>query len=205
MKQLTSILFISVLLFNLFGYTMVINYLQKTNEANLASQLDNGQYEDADLISIKTPLNLPYYTNSSNYERVYGSIEIEGVEYEYVKRRVYNDSLELLCLPDKIHQKLQSAKVDFFKMSNDVPGSSQSKKNTSFKNVLPEYYETLSTYLLMPVYKPGKEYFIFTAQILSSTFSLVEEQPPEKRQPHNNAKENRWKNNNCSGTESFRN
>ncbi len=161
---------------------MVISFMQKTNESNLALQLDNEQYDDADLISIKTPLNLPYYTNSKEYERAYGSIEIEGIEYEYVKRRVSNDSLELLCLPDKIHQKLQSAKVDFFKMSNDIPGSSQNKKNTSLKNVLPEFCEQLSAYSFNPVYKIGTKYFIFHAKIISSTFSLVEEQPPEQMQ-----------------------
>ncbi len=182
LKQLTAILFISVLAFNLFGYRMFIGYLQKANETTLAVQLDMGQYNETELISIKTPLNLPYYTNSENYERVYGSIEIEGVQYDYVKRRIYNDSLELLCLPDKIDQKLQSAKVDFFKMSSDIPNSSQSKKNTSFKNVLPEFCEELATYSLNPVYKTGKKYFTFTTQMLPSTFSLVEEQPPEQMQ-----------------------
>ena len=156
--------------------------MQKTNETKLAIQLDNEQYDDADLISIKTPLNLPYYNNSNEYERAYGSIELEGVEYEYVKRRIYNDSLELLCLPDKAHQKLQSAKVDFFKMSNDIPNSSQNKKNTSFKNVLPEFCEELAAYSLRPVYKMSNEYFIFTAQMLPSTFFFVEEQPPEQLQ-----------------------
>ncbi len=70
LKQLTAILFISVLAFNLFGYRMFIGYLQKANETTLAVQLDMGQYNETELISIKTPLNLPYYTNSENYERV---------------------------------------------------------------------------------------------------------------------------------------
>ncbi|MFN2440043.1 MAG: hypothetical protein ABR503_12645 [Chitinophagaceae bacterium] len=161
---------------------MVISLMQRANQTNLTLQLDNEEYDETDLISIKTPLNLPYYSNSPTYERAYGSIEIGGVEYEYVKRRVYNDSLELLCLPNKVHQKLQSAKVEFFKMSSDIPGSSQNKKNTSFKNVLPEFCEDLAPYSLRPVFKPGQEYFSFTAQILPSSFSLVEEQPPEHRQ-----------------------
>ena len=161
---------------------MFIGYLQKANETTLAVQLDMGQYNETELISIKTPLNLPYYTNSENYERVYGSIEIEGVGYEYVKRRIYNDSLELLCLPDKVHQKLESAKVDFFKMSSDIPGSSQNKKNASFKNVLPEFCEAMAIFSLRPAYKTGNEYFIFATQILPTTFSLVEEQPPEQMQ-----------------------
>ncbi len=182
MKQLTAILFLSVLSFNLFGYSIVISFLQQTNETNLVIKLDKGQYHDADLISIKTSLNLPYYTNSPDYERVYGSIEIEGVEYEYVKRRIYNDSLELLCLPDRVHQKLESAKVDFFKMSSDIPNSSQNKKHTSFKNVLPEFCEAMAIFSLRPAYKTGNEYFIFATQILPTTFSLVEEQPPEQMQ-----------------------
>jgi len=134
------------------------------------------------LISIKTPLNLPYYTNSENYERVYGSIEIEGVQYEYVKRRVHNDSLELLCLPNKMHQKLQAAKVDFFKMSSDLPPFSQNKKNTSFNNLLPEFCEAFAFYSLRPGCAVQNEYFNFSSQILPSTFSLVEQQPPDSIQ-----------------------
>ena len=161
---------------------MVIDFMQKNQQNNFAFQLDNKQYDDADLISIKTPLHLPYYNNQETFERAYGSIEIEGIEYEYVKRRIHNDSLELLCLPDKVHQKLQSAKVDFFKMSNDVPASSQHKKNANFKNVLPEYFATLSHYSCRAAFNLTARYLIFSEQILPSTFSLVEEQPPEQMQ-----------------------
>jgi hypothetical protein len=67
-------------------------------------------------------------------------------------------------------------------MSSDIPNSSQNKKHTSFKNVLPEFCEAMAIFSLRPAYKTGNEYFIFATQILPTTFSLVEEQPPEQMQ-----------------------
>ena len=84
-----------MLLFNLVGYQLVIDFLQHRQTAILTARLDKEAYAEADLISIKTPIALPYYTNSAEYERIDGTIEMDGVAYHYVKRRVYNDSL--LC------------------------------------------------------------------------------------------------------------
>ena len=115
LKRLSSILFLFVLLFNFWGYRFMIDCLQDQQDISLNSQLDADQYNDQDLISIKTSLNLPYYTNSGSYERAYGSINVNGVDYEYVKRRVYNDTLELLCLPNQAKTNLQTVKNQFFK------------------------------------------------------------------------------------------
>ena len=110
LKRLTAILFLLILLFNLCGYRYVISRLEKSSEILLEKQVDTQAYNDDDLISVKTKLNLPYYSNSPTYERAYGSININGKEYEYVKRRIYQDTLELLCLPN--HTKTQLSVVD---------------------------------------------------------------------------------------------
>jgi hypothetical protein len=88
--------------------------------------LDNNRYDETQLISIKIPVtSLPYYNNSKSFERTDGQIEISGIEYNYVKRRIYNDSLELLCIPNRMAMQLRSAKDDFFKLINDLQGLSK--------------------------------------------------------------------------------
>ena len=77
----------------------MITYMQERHASVLEKKLDRQQYNDKDLITIKTALDLPYYASSTDYERAYGSVEVNGVTYEYVKRRVHRDTLELLCLP----------------------------------------------------------------------------------------------------------
>lgn len=95
----------------------------------MVAQLDANRFDQSRLISIKAPVvNLPYYTNSAEWNRVDGSITIAGVEYNYVKLRIYNDSLELLCIPNTDAARLLACKVDYVKLINGLQGSGQGKK-----------------------------------------------------------------------------
>ena len=182
MKRFTAIAFLLIMLFNLFGYRVIFHFVHKANEAQLHLQLDNDWYNEAELVSIKTPLNLPYYLNSIEFEKISGSIEIEGVEYEYVKRRVYNDSLELLCVPDKTQQKLKNAEVDFIKMTAEVPGSSNTKKNAATKIMLPEYCDVTSQYGIDMSGVVTNKYYSFNTTIPVRNFSSKQDKPPEDKQ-----------------------
>jgi len=129
------------MLFNLYGYRLVIRYLHSWSTVQLSVRLDKNIYDDASLISIKTPLLLPYYTNSETYERVDGEILIDGEYYNYVKRRIFNDSLELLCLPNSIKSRLDKVEAAFSKSASGSTTGEDSKKATIVKNVLPEFCE----------------------------------------------------------------
>jgi hypothetical protein len=123
----------------------MIDCMQDSQARILTSKLDKADYKESDLISIKTSLHLPYYTSSSTYERAYGSVNVDGVVYEYVKRRVYNDTLELLCLPNDAKTKLLSAKNDITKMSVDgQPSQTNKKPVTILKISLPDFFQELS-------------------------------------------------------------
>lgn len=183
MRRLTAILFLSVFGFNLAGYQLVIGYLQQQQDTRLVAQLDQMEYSHEQLISIKTPLTLPYYSNSEAYERVDGTIEMEGIEYRYVKRRVFNDSLELLCIPNWGKEQLQSAKLEFFKLSNDWTSSQGGKKSTAtWKQVLPEFCEEISFYSCTPVAAIRQSFGMLPAPALPSLCIRVQEQPPDSMQ-----------------------
>lgn len=171
---------LAVLLFNLYGYQLLIDYMQQRHNVILVAQLDKDEYRNEDLISIKTPLSLPYYNRSLDFERVDGAIEINGVAYNYVKRRIINDSLELLCLPNTVKQKLQTAKSDFFKISNDVQQPENGKKAANIiKSVLPEYCNALTTYSLPALAAEKQAYALSLTPFTTSVFKLTPEQPPE--------------------------
>jgi hypothetical protein len=90
------------------------------------------------------PVALPYQTSHINFERCYGEVEINGVHYTYVKRRVFNDSLTLLCLPNYEKTKIADAGSDFFKLINGLQptpsgNSEKSSSTTVFKHLLAEY------------------------------------------------------------------
>lgn len=145
MKRIAAILLLGLLLFNWIGYELYTAVLQNNADKTMVANIDENNYSDADLISIKVPaIHLSSYVNSKEFQRVDGKIEIAGVQYNYVKRRFSEDSLELLCIPNKTATSLQTAKNEFFKLVNDLQHPGQSKKsdqhNSSFKGFNAEYY-----------------------------------------------------------------
>jgi len=129
LKKLFAIALLGILLFNWGGYRLLTDFLEDRADLQLEAQLDQDNYDESTLISIKVPTNLPYYHNNINYERVDGSINIRGVEYKYVKRRIYNDSLELMCIPNLAKTGMQNARDDFFRLANDLVTNNSTKKS----------------------------------------------------------------------------
>lgn len=142
MRRLTAILLLGVLLYNWLGYRLVYDCLQHRAAKELEARLDGEDYDESRLIEIRVPLNLPYISSWSEFERYDGEIEIDGQHYKYVKRRVYNGSLILLCLPNEKGQKIREACNDYFKQVNDLQHPSKNKSgNTTvfFKSLQAEY------------------------------------------------------------------
>lgn len=144
MKKFSSILLIALFLFNFFGYRFVFNYQQKQADLRLEASLDKDDFNEADLITVTVPLSVPYQNNQQNFERVDGELKIDGKLYKYVKRKISQGQLVLLCLPNNDKMKLQSAKEEFFKYANDLVQNNSSNKSSHtksgiFKNILGEY------------------------------------------------------------------
>ncbi len=128
-KRIASILLLSILLFNWGGYRFFMSYLENRSDSRLEASLDQNNYSESDLISIKVATHLPYYASSEKFERIDGEINVKGVNYKYVKRRLYNDTLELLCIPNISKTGIQQAGGNFFRLANDIATNS-SKKST---------------------------------------------------------------------------
>ena len=151
-KRTVAILLISILLFNWVGYQLYTAIMEHHADNTMIASLDQNNYSESDLISIKVPaIHLSSYVNSKEFERVDGKVEINGMQYNYVKRRLFNDSLELLCIPNKKATQLKSAKDEFFKLVNDLQHPGQSKTDqhaASFKCFNGEYYSDLDQFAI---------------------------------------------------------
>jgi hypothetical protein len=90
---------------------LLLSSLLDKADRELETRLDENRYDESQLISIKVPVtHLSYYNTSDQFERVDGNIEVGGVQYKYVKRRIFNDSLEVLCIPNHTAMQLQAMK-----------------------------------------------------------------------------------------------
>jgi hypothetical protein len=174
-----------ILLFNWIGYRLFSSYIEGNANSELEAQLDNNGYDESELISIKVPaVHLCYYTPSIQFERVDGQIEIGNVQYNYVKRRLYNDSLELLCIPNREAMKLHAAKDDFFKLVNDLQYTGQGKKSNSRPGDFKDF--SVDQYIVNDLLKPVDLYYTITKRSLfclaglSSCLRFIPGQPPEK-------------------------
>lgn len=187
MKRLAAILLIGILFFNWYGYQLLTQYWQERADSKLQARLDKNEYTDDQLISVKIPLTSVSYSNYNNagisgFERVDGQIDIHGVRYQYVKRRVVGESLELLCIPNETAMKLQQVKNDFFRQANDLQQQNQGKKTPSspVKDLSKDYQPT-AMHIAVPdalaALSPAPG--VYTCPHLHSCFSPTAEMPPD--------------------------
>lgn len=183
LKRIGAILLLLIFLFNWFGYRIVSDFLEQKFNARLEEKFDNNNYDESQLVEIKVPINLPYQTTWTSFERYDGEIELNGIHYKYVKRRVHNDSLVLLCLPNEKKMELQTTRDDFFRLINDLSPAQGKKSDTpnslSFKNFTTEYYKEKNDWMIAVLSE--QHVFHNTKNCFHSLagFATTAEQPPE--------------------------
>jgi hypothetical protein len=131
---------------------------------------------------MRIPLNLPYLNDQPEFERVDGEIELNGQIYKYVKRKVENGDLVVLCVPNKDKMRLQTAQNDFFKLVNDLQNNNKGKKSesgTSYKNFLTEYKPEQNDWYIDMNRSSGYEYFTTQSPLRNLFTGKTPEQPPE--------------------------
>jgi hypothetical protein len=183
MKKTIAIVLLIIHVFNLAGYHALFAFLQQKASTQIIEQLDNGAYQTADLVEVKIPYPLPYAANWPDYQRFDGEVDINGMHYNYVKRKMSNDTLYLLCIPNREKTKLAAAKNDYFNAVNEVTNPSQEKKSPS--NSLQktfgttEYNNLIENYSLTVPANPFAQVHPSVQPILPNQFISSPFQPPK--------------------------
>ena len=135
-------------LFNIAGYSIVFQFLMQHSDRLLAEKIDAGKINSSELFEMKVPLHLPYTTNSDIYEPAIGNVEIEGVHYSYVKKRVSSDTLYILCLQNNQKTRLKNAKTSYSAQVSEASQNGKKQQDHSPKKSVPatEYFYQLSVY-----------------------------------------------------------
>ncbi|MEP6749887.1 MAG: hypothetical protein ABJB86_19270 [Bacteroidota bacterium] len=185
MKKIASILLLGILLFNWCGYRWVINLVQQQADIKLEAKLDRNDYDESQLVEIKVPVNMPYQTDWANFERYDGEIEVNGIHYKYVARKVQDGQLVLKCIPNQTKQRLESAKDDLFKITNDLQQDNAAKKSgvpnsILVKNVLGDY-DNLQQLSIAALYTSlsRQSYNVYQLSLATNLHHSTPEQPPE--------------------------
>jgi hypothetical protein len=185
LKKIASILLLGILLFNWCGYRWVINIVQQQADTKLEASLDRNEYDESQLIEIKVPLSMPYQTDWAGFERYDGEIEVNGVHYKYVKRKVQDGQLVLKCIANQTKQRLESAKDDIFKTTNDLQQDNAAKKAgvpnpAPVKNILSDY-DNLQQLSIAALHASLSEqsYNVYQQNLVADLFHSIAEQPPK--------------------------
>ena len=178
MRKLAAILLFTLLVFNVIGYWLCIEYALNKSDKDLEAKLDKGLYNTTELITLKIPLNLPYQTDRNDYERVNGEINVNGTIYKYVQRKVYNDTLTLQCILHTEKSKLQQKANDYFGKINDFTRNGNNKKAEVFKQLFSDY--DLNTFAPTPISNERKgNYHLFDNTYLIHHVLPVHDRPPQ--------------------------
>ena len=148
----------------------------------MEQSIDRQAYSAESLVEIRVPLHMPYTNNQKQFEQFSGSIRLNGKDYNYIKRRIYNDTLILLCLPDIAKTQIKNARETYTGLLNDLPASATGKKATGniYKNFTGEYeHNTIET--VQPLLLSNfQQYFLHNQSLLPSSFICSPEQPPDR-------------------------
>lgn len=170
-----------VLLFNLLGYQFFYSYIIDQASFQIREKADHSQLVESDLTEIKIKLNLPYIKDWASYERYDGELELNGVYYSYVKRKVYHDTLFLLCVRNERKTALTAEKIAFHSTTNDLQRDGKGSKEFSLKKgpFSPEYRQIPDEYLFALYLVVGCGKVSAADCQLSDPYLLSFDQPPE--------------------------
>lgn len=182
MKKIAAIVLLSILLFNTWGYRWLITYLEEKATLRLEQKLETGDYDESMLVEVKIPLQLPYYTNWSEYERHYGETEWNGQNYQYVKRKLFNDTLYLLCFPHTEKNNIQTAAADIFRSVNNIQRDGIPQKShqpSVIKLMLSEFLEAETSFKARTTSDIQLSLIAKSIDLYSQFTPSTPEQPPE--------------------------
>ena len=144
----------------------------------LESKLDDGRFNDADLVALKIPLNLPYNNNWAEFERVNGEITIGNITYKYVKQKVFNDTLILLCIPHDSKTIIEQNTADYSGKVNGIPMNEGGKKADVLKKQMSDYdYD--EAYAAAIVTEKSQRIFLRNNVCKHQKYNSPQEQPPD--------------------------
>lgn len=184
MKKFTAIFFLILFAFNWFGYRLVYDYLQQKSNENLEALFDQNLYDESELVELKIAVNVPYQTSRADFERCDGEINVDGILYKYVKRKLSNDTLYLMCLKNTDKMTLEKAKNKIYKLTNDLGQNDQNGKTDHYKsvtkNLQPVYNESSFDVIInSPLSVTDNLWLPANTEVINLLSHQTPEQPPD--------------------------
>lgn len=141
MKRLIASLLLSLFLLNILGFYVLLIGIEFRLSEEANRQLDFGNVQTGDLITLKVPLSLPYGVHQ-NFVRTKGQFQYQGQFYRLVKTRYASDTLTIVCVRDAQIKKVNQALTDYVKTFADNPINGKHPDSKKFQSLAKDYLST---------------------------------------------------------------
>ncbi len=108
--------------------------MQQNADKQFVLLVDNNGFDKRNLIEIKIPNPIPYTKAVANFDRINGEITFKSKVYKYVYRKISEDYISILCLPDVNKTNINNAEKKFEHTVNNV--AQNNKETKSSKNLV---------------------------------------------------------------------
>ncbi len=168
----------------MIGYRAWFYYAEKKADAVMEANLDNEQYNVNDLVALTIPLDNPYQLEQKTFERVNGEISYQGKTFKYVKRKVADGNLIILCIRDDHKMVLKKAKTEYGNIANDFTGNGKNssrpgiQKNFNGNDYIEHQYANVP---MWPFANYDLTYFSFNSDCFADPHISLPGKPPRFR------------------------
>lgn len=180
-RKIATILLLTFLFFNWVGCWLYISWSEHREAACVVARLDKEQYNADQLIVLKVSADgIPYSNSSTTFERTDGEIEVGNIHYRYVRKRLFNDSVEFLCLPDHETSRLHRVRNDLLRLTTDIPdnhGKSDPKGKTA-QVLLKTFWQDITVIAIDSWSVPPVSINITRESALCQGHARIGKQPP---------------------------
>lgn len=105
--------------------------MQQHADKQFVLLVDNNDFDKNNLIEIKIPNPIPYTKAVANFDRIDGEITLKNRVYKYVYRKISEDYITILCLPDANKTKINNAEKRFERTVNNTAAANNEGKQTN--------------------------------------------------------------------------
>jgi len=179
MNKTIAIFLLTLFIFNTIGYRLFISYMGHKMDVEFVSGLDEGDYSDNDLIALHVPVNLPYQNNWKGYERIDGEITVNGRVYKYVKRKLSNDTMTLLCIRHDKKTGLEQKAINYFEKINDTQRDNENSRKTDLFKQLFSDFDTNAFFEIKNIFIPASGFNMGKDASLPCHYIPVNGEPPD--------------------------
>jgi hypothetical protein len=135
MKRLFSFFFLVLILLNTIGYYEVLLFVEKQHYDEAIQKIKGNENEISGNLLLKIPLASRFNEDDNEYRKAQGEVTVEGELYHFVKQKLYQDTLYIMCLRDAKTSEVREALSDLSRTmadQNHKSGNTQKGVDVSF-------------------------------------------------------------------------